>query len=425
MFVGNRAGVILSAVMHHATTLAQRLNLRLPARLAPWLSGPSPAMALAHLALEASFNFLPVTYALLIPRLGMTYGQIGTAVLLMTIAGTTTQPLFGLLADRRDPRRIVVAGIIWGGVLMGLVGFVPAYGLLALLMVLAALGSAAFHPSGALLASVVAQGNRGRAMSLFAVGGNLGAAISPLLVGLFLSMVGLAGTAVVIPLALLSGWLLARQFGRLPLPASHRSHGVAAAPVPAAQAGSLLALVTVILVVGARSYFQQALMTYLPQWLGTHGQSLAIGGAALSILLVAVSTGSLFGGSLSDRLGRVPVIAASLIIMMPAQWLLLNSTGPLQLAAVLTIGLMIGASFPVTIVLAQEAWPGSVGLASAMVMGLGWLPSGLGAFAVGQIADRSSLTTGLASLIVVPLVGLVALAVYVLVQRRHTAALRR
>jgi FSR family fosmidomycin resistance protein-like MFS transporter len=396
----------------------------MPARLAPWLSGPSPAMSLAHLALEASFNFLPVTYALLIPKLGLSYGQIGTAVLLMTIAGTTTQPLFGWLADRRDPRRMVVASIIWGGLLMGLVGFVPTYGVLALLVTIAALGSAAFHPSGALLASVVEAQNRGRAMSLFAVGGNLGAALSPLLVGVFLSLVGLAGTAIVIPLALLSGWLLARQFNQLPLPASHRSHGAAAVPVDAAT-GSMVALVAIILVVGARSYFQQALMTYLPQWLGTHGQSVAIGGAALSILLVAVSTGSLFGGTLSDRFGRVPVIAVSLIVMMPAQWLLLQSAGAVQLAAVLTIGLMIGASFPVTIVLAQEAWPQSVGLASAMVMGLGWLPSGLGAFTVGQIADRSSLTEALATLTFVPLVGLVALLVYVVVGRRGAARIKR
>ncbi|MEZ4517962.1 MAG: hypothetical protein R3C44_14475 [Chloroflexota bacterium] len=45
------------------STFAQRLGLHMPARLAPWLTGPSPAISLAHMALEASFNFLPVTYA--------------------------------------------------------------------------------------------------------------------------------------------------------------------------------------------------------------------------------------------------------------------------------------------------------------------------------------------------------------------------
>ncbi|MEZ4517961.1 MAG: MFS transporter [Chloroflexota bacterium] len=95
----------------------------------------------------------------------MTYGQIGTAVLMMTISATATQPVFGYLADRRDPRRIVVVSLIWGGVLMGLTGF-SGYAVLAGLMVLAALGSAAFHPSAASLASVVESQNRGRAMSI-------------------------------------------------------------------------------------------------------------------------------------------------------------------------------------------------------------------------------------------------------------------
>jgi len=138
--------------------------------------------------------------------------------------------------------------------------------------------------------------------------------------------------------------------------------------------------------------------------------------------MVAVSVGSLFGGSLSDRVGRLPVIAASLTIMMAGQWVLLHASGLPQMAAVILIGVMIGASFPVTIVLAQEAWPQSVGFASAMVMGLGWLPAGLGAWAVGHIADESTLTIGLSSLLPVPLVGLAALAVYAAVTARKSVA---
>ena len=145
-------------------------------------------------------------------------------------------------------------------------------------------------------------------------------------------------------------------------------------------------------------------------------------GAALAIFMVAVSVGSLFGGSLSDRAGRLPVIAASLVVMMAGHWLLLRLSGLPQMASVVLVGTMIGASFPVTIVLAQEAWPRSVGFASAMVMGLGWLPAGLGAWAVGHIADGSSLTAGLGSLLFVPLVGVAALGVYASVNRRKPAA---
>jgi len=157
----------------------------------------------------------------------------------------------------------------------------------------------------------------------------------------------------------------------------------------------------------------------LPEWLRGNGQSLAVAGAALTLFMVAVSIGSLFGGALSDRFGRLPVIGVSLALMSAGHWLLLHSAGAPQMAAVLLIGLMIGASFPVTIVLAQEAWPGSVGFASAMVMGLGWLPAGLGAWAVGRIADGSTLTDGLRSLTLAPLVGLAAAGVFILLAKRQ------
>lgn len=389
--------------------------------LEPWLAGLAPLMSLAHLILEASFNFLPVTYVLLIPKLGLSYGQIGTLALLTSLAGTLAQPLFGWLSDRGDPRVIVIGSVVWGGVLMGLVGFVPSYAALGVLLVLAALGSAAFHPPAAALSAQTEARNRGRAMSLFSVGGNLGAAVSPALVGLALGTVGLASTAVVIPLSLVTAVLLARRLrdlgpaGRGITAASRGGDGLAV------RGSAVAALLAIVAVVGARSYFQLALMTYLPEWLRSDGQSLAMAGAALAIFMVAVSAGSLFGGSLSDRFGRLPVIAVSLVLMMVGHWLMMSLAGWPQMAAVILIGLMIGASFPVTIVLAQEAWPQSVGFASAMVMGLGWLPAGLGAWVVGNIADGSTLDAGLQSLLYVPLVGLAAVGVYMLVRKRIKA----
>jgi FSR family fosmidomycin resistance protein-like MFS transporter len=400
--------------MHTNPLINSGRRARLVKGLGPWMAGNAPTMALAHLVLESCFNFLPVLYVLLIPKLELTYAQIGTLVLLTSIAGSLTQPIFGWLSDRSDPRVIVIASIIWGGILMGLVGFMPTYGTLAALLVLASLGSAAFHPPAAALSAQADVSNRGRAMSIFSVGGNLGGAMSPALVGLALGAFGIAATAVVIPLALATGLYLARQMPRIhPVERSQPADTDGRSRFPT---GSLAALLAMVAVVAARSYYQKALITYLPEWLRTDGQTLAMAGAALAALLVAVSIGSLFGGSLSDRFGRLPVIVASLILMMAGHWLLMRLGGASQMATVVLVGLSIGASFPVTIVLAQEAWPRSVGFASAMVMGLGWLPAGLGALVVGRIADRSSLSQGLDSLLFVPLAGLAAAAIYWLIR---------
>lgn len=409
--------------MHTSETLPHTLRAKMAIGLRPWLAGHAPLMSLAHLILEANFNFLPVTYVLLIPRLGLTYSQIGALALVASLAGSATQLLFGWLSDRGDPRVIVTGSLLWSGVLMGLVGFAPSYGALAALLVCASLGSAAFHPPAAALSSLTEAGNRGRAMSLFSVGGNLGSALSPALVGLALGAFGLASTAVLIPLALLTAFLLARRLRGIDLSPLRAARGDNAhQSTSLARTGSVVALAAVIAVTGARSYYQMALMTYLPEWLRGDGQSLAMAGAALAIFMVAVSLGSLFGGSLSDRVGRLPVIGLSLVLMVAGHWLLLRLGGAGQMAAVVLLGVMIGASFPVTIVMAQESWPQSVGFASALAMGLGWMPAGLGAWVVGMIADRSTLDAGLGSLLYAPLVGMAALGIYLIAARPRATA---
>jgi hypothetical protein len=82
------------------------------------------------------------------------------------------------------------------------------------------------------------------------------------------------------------------------------------------------------------------------------------------------------------------------------------------------VGALIGLSFPVAVLMAQETWPRGVGLASALVMGLGWAPGGLGASLTGLVADQYSLATGLQLLIFPPLLGLVCILTYAALQRR-------
>jgi FSR family fosmidomycin resistance protein-like MFS transporter len=370
-------------------------------------------VALSHLALEFSQNFLPVVYPLLIERLELTYTQVGSMALTASVFGSLMQPVFGLLSDRWDPRRITVLSILWGGLIMGLVGiaarFAGHYWLLLPIIGLGALGSAAFHPAGASLATAGVIERRGTVLSVFSVGGNLGSALSPIIVGAGLAWFGLWGTAVVIPITLVVSLLLYRLLEDVPMPPR-----LTASPVtnPAPRSGidrrSWVAIGLIIVIVAARSWFQGALITYLPEWLQTQGRSLEAAGSFLSILLLSVSIGSLTGGTLSDKVGRVPVVVVTLGLLGPAHWLFLHSSGGVQLVIAGTIGALIGSTFPVTIALAQEVLPRTVGLASALVLGLGWLPAGLGSWLIGFLADRSTLTNALTTLITVPLIGVLA-----------------
>lgn len=377
------------------------------------LTGPPGWIALSHFILELSNNFLPVLYPLLRESMGLTYEQIGTITLLGGIFGALIQPVFGWIADRFNARRQLIASILWIGLIMGSVGYVDRYWLLLPVVALGALGSAAYHPPGAALAGSVSRRRRGTAMSLFSIGGNLGAAASPLLVGLALTQVGMRGTAVLWPVAIVTAWLLTTALPRV----EKRDLKVAAPDNPShtsdvARPGAWLALGLVILFVAARSWFQGTLMTYLPEWLSSQGRTLEEAGFVLSLLLVSVGAGSFLGGTLSDRFGRVPIVVVSLGSLMPLFAFFLRTDGVPQAVLAAAIGVAIGATFPVSLVMAQETRPEAPGLASSLVMGLGWVPAGLGAWTVGRLADQSTLTEALGTLTLVPLIGVVATFIF-------------
>jgi FSR family fosmidomycin resistance protein-like MFS transporter len=189
-------------------------------------------------------------------------------------------------------------------------------------------------------------------------------------------------------------------------------------PQPIAN-GTFLGLALIILAVMCRSWFQVSLVTYLPEWIQSQGGSLDTGGWTLSLLLITLSVGSLTGGPLSDIIGRWQVFALSLGLLPAVFWLFLTTSGLWQLAALSVSGVLIGSTFPVGLVLGQETWPNRVGLASALVMGLGWAPGGIGASVTGLVADQFSLTTGLQTLILPPLVGVGCIIAYVALLRRQ------
>lgn len=49
---------------------------------------------------------------------------------------------------------------------------------------------------------------------------------------------------------------------------------------------------------------------------------------------------------------------------------------------------MVGATFPVLVVLSQELMPGNIGLASGISMGFAWGVAALGVFLNGLVADN-------------------------------------
>jgi MFS transporter, FSR family, fosmidomycin resistance protein len=373
-------------------------------------------VAFGHFTLELCQSFLPIIYPAFRDAFSLSYAQIGLIGFVATTAGTLAQPLFGHLSDRTDSRQVAAWSVLWLGLMMGLLGLAWNYTVLLVVVALASLGSASFHPAGATVTAMSASGSRGTAISIFSVGGNLGAALSPLLVAVGLAWFGLSGTFILIPIAVLVGFLLIRGLGNNGFGATV-STKVSADPVGR---GFALGLAFVVLAASARSWFQFTWMTYLPTWLESHGHSVIFAGQMLFLFSLAIGLGSLIGGWLSDRVGRWQVLMVSLLLLGPVFWLYLQIDGTFQIVLTGVQGFLLGCTYPVAVVLAQEVWPSGMGMASGLVMGIGWWPGGIGASFTGWLADQSSLDAAFQTLVIPPFIGFLFMIAFVIAWRQST-----
>jgi len=367
---------------------------------------PISLLVFSHTVVDASQNILPVLLPLLQARFGLSYTRVGAAAAMLTISSSVIQPLFGWVADRWNTQWFLPAGIVWTGLLMGLVGLVPNYWILVLALTLAGLGTAAFHPVASMAAAHVSGSQRGLGMSFFSAGGNLGFAVGPILIAWVLPWLGLKGTvSLLVPCVLMGGAIhWCRRDIEVPYLGPRKRSTLAGGPIPWAKLSVLCLLITL------RSWGYSGLIIFLPMYLLDQGLPLALTGTALFVFLFFGALGGMVGGHLSDRIGRLQVIAASLLGYPVVMAGALGFSGWLRWVFLALAGMMLLASFSVTVVFAQELLPQHVGLASGLTFGMAFGTGGLGVAVSGVMADLLGLSASVWLLVFLPpIAGVLAL----------------
>jgi len=159
-------------------------------------------------------------------------------------------------------------------------------------------------------------------------------------------------------------------------------------------------------------------LTYLPMSFEGQGIDPKMGSMILAIFLMGGAASGLYGGYLSDRIGRRSVIAVSLLLFPLFMAFMLLSSGVWLWLLAVASGAALLASFSVTVVLAQELLPRNLGLASGLVLGLAFGAGGVGTALSGHIADMIGLYQTLWFLTFVPILG--ALLTALIKERRRS-----
>jgi FSR family fosmidomycin resistance protein-like MFS transporter len=367
-----------------------------------------------HFSNDLFAGVLPILFPAFKDEFHVSNAQLGFVTLAYAGMASLCQPLFGHLADRRDRRWYVPVALLWSGIFVSLYGFAGRFNLLIAVAALAGLGSGAFHPLGATnAAKVVSERTKNTALSLYTVAGTIGWAIGPLIAVALLAIFGLKGTGVffawgVIAASLLYWQLASVQLARKSIPTS-----------PAAATSTVTAnysvLVRVVLVVMLRSWVFLSLIQYVPTWFNELGYSKAFYGALTTMMILGGAVGTLIGGSLADRIGGRVILIGSLSLSVPALMLFAGFPGYISLLTGALFGLLSDSSLSVTLVAAQRLWPGRTGIASGMILGLGFVTGGIGVPVSGRLADSIGFQQ---AFMVISLLGIVAALVATTIPRR-------
>jgi FSR family fosmidomycin resistance protein-like MFS transporter len=357
----------------------------------------------AHVADDIYQGVVPALLPFLVAERHYSYAAASGLVLGATVLSSVTQPVFGWWADRRSRRWLTAAGMLTAGVGIALSGLSTTYVLTWLALALSGLGVAIFHPEAARAARQAA-GSSTRAMSVFAVGGNLGYAMGPVIATPVLLVAGIRGTVLlVLPAAVMAVVLLTRLTRVLDGPVD-RPH---ARMLPSGQDNwRAFGWLTGVVVVRSVLFF--GITTFLALYLlQAYDAAHAVAAAALTVFLGSGVAGTLFGGWLADRVSKLTSIRIGLTLTLPALLgIVLAPNVAVAMIFIVLAGVGIYMPFSVFVMLGQDYLPQRIGTASGVTVGLAVSIGGLASPLLGTLADHTDLRTALSVLLVLPVLGL-------------------
>jgi len=143
------------------------------------------SIAMGHFMVDVFNSSRPV----LLTYLGLSESEIALFSTFYIWTSAMTQPFFGWLSDRVGPRWLAAGGVLWMTVFYSAALLIPGNAGLACLII-AALGSSAFHPVGTVQATLRGRdrlkGRETTAASFFFMSGQLGHFIGPVITGFIL-----------------------------------------------------------------------------------------------------------------------------------------------------------------------------------------------------------------------------------------------
>lgn len=348
------------------------------------------AVSVGHFINDIMQSLLAAIYPLLKDGYNLDFWQIGILTLAFQGTASLLQPVIGMYTDKRPMPYSLPIGM--GSSLVGLIvlAYAGSYAVLVLGSMLIGLGSAIFHPESSRVARLASGGRFGLAQSIFQLGGNFGQALGPLLAAFIVVPFGQASISW-FSLGSLAGIFILWRVGTWY--AAHLRERVGrkapASMFPALPKSTIvMALVVLMILTFSKNIYMAALSSYYTFYaIEKFEVSVQVSQVMLFAFLAASVAGLVLGGLFGDRFGAKTVIWFSILGALPFTLALPYANFFWINVLAILIGLILSSAFSAIVVFAQELVPGRVGLIAGIFFGLAFGFGGIGAAALGVLAD--------------------------------------
>jgi len=275
-------------------------------------------------------HWYTATFYILLPLIGkefgLTYTEIGLIMTVQHLAGAISNIPGGMIVDMVGKKGYLMAtSLFWVGFPYALMSLTHSFWMLLVCVTLVGIGNNLWHPAAIPTLAYRYPERRGLVLSFHGMGGNVGEAIAPFVIGALLGWYGWRTVVVinVVPgltmsvliLVLLGAFSMTKSKDEQAINADAGAQGVKQYLRDFAGLLKNKSLMLIAASSGFRTMTQAGLLTFLPVYLAYElNYSPFAVGVCLTILQIAGFIAAPVGGHLSDKLGRKQVIMSSMLL---------------------------------------------------------------------------------------------------------------
>ena len=354
---------------------------------------------------HALTHWYTATFYLLLPligrELGLSYTEIGLIMTVQHAAGAISNLPGGVLVDVVGHKGYLMAtSLFWVGFPYALMSLTHDFWMLLVCVTLVGIGNNLWHPAAIPTLAYRYPNRKGFVLSFHGIGGNLGEALAPFVIGMLLAWFSWRTVVVinVVPGLMMSALILI-LLGAFTVTKATDGDAINARGqkrVLKDYVGDMTGLLKNknLMLIACSSSFrtmtQAGLLTFLPVYLAYElGYAPFAVGICLSALQIAGMIAGPIGGHLSDKMGRKQVIMSSMVLtgIMIVGMALAGKT-PLFVVFIALVGFFLYAMRPVLQAWAVEATPKHLaGTGVGLQFGIQAVGAAISPAVFGMVAD--------------------------------------